>query len=616
MCGIYGTTLTYSEQQIEDKLKRTAFRGPDKMGWKFYKRDNNHVIFGHNRLSIIDLDPRSDQPFTYADHVHIVFNGEVYNFKSIKNELIKKGYLFHTTSDTEVLCAAYLEYGQNCVDHFHGMFAFVIYDEKKQLFFGARDRLGKKPFYYYHNGKDFEFASQISSIQLHHNQLTISKRAISYYLSWGNVPDPQSIFNEIKKLKAGHKFTYDLNTGHFNSAPYWDIDYNNERPYKGSYEDAKEELNTLLKDTVSARLFADVPVGVFLSGGVDSSLVASMATQTSTSKIKTFSVKFNEKGFDESIYAQQVADHLGTDHHVIECNYNEGIDLIKDFNHYYDEPFSDSSAIPSMLLAKYTKKHVTVALSGDGGDESFLGYHRYNWTKKGSHVYKLPKSLRQFSAAGLSMLPHYKTKVIAKAMRFEDSNEAYLAAMTGVDQSYIVTDYNNRDIEELKYLNHKNKNLIERVSDFDTKTYLNWDINTKVDRATMAYSLEARAPLLDHRVVDFANALPTEFKFYKGNMKRILKDVLYQTVPEHIFDRPKAGFTMPFERWFKEDLKDFVLSELDDEALKSIPCIDVEKVRFMINQHMNGSWNRYPLIWKLLVLKQWLNNNGKSYSIK
>ncbi|RKE95308.1 asparagine synthase (glutamine-hydrolyzing) [Ichthyenterobacterium magnum] len=616
MCGIYGTTLHYNEQQVKDKLQRTAFRGPDKMGWKYYNKNNQNVIFGHNRLSIIDLDPRSDQPFTYFNHIHIVFNGEVYNFKSIKKTLIQKGYKFKTTSDTEVLCAAYLEYGQDCIHHFHGMFAFVIYDEKKQLFFGARDRLGKKPFYYYHDGKDFEFSSQISSIQMYMDNLTISEKAIAYYLAWGNIPDPQSIFNEVKKLKAGHKFTFNLDSGQFKTEPYWDIDYKNERPYQGSYEDAKEELKEILKDTVSSRLFADVPVGVFLSGGVDSSLVASIATQTSSTKIKTFSVKFNEKGFDESVYAQQVADHLQTDHNVIECNYEEGMDLIQDFCHYYDEPFSDSSAIPSMLLAKHTKKQVTVALSGDGGDESFIGYHRYKWAKKGKMFYKLPLPIRKIGASVLELAPNYRLKIIAKALRYKNQNEVYLSAMTGVDQSYINTTYNNKDVDELKYLFHNNKNFYERITDFDTKTYLNFDINTKVDRATMAFSLEARAPLLDHRVVDFANSLPTEFKFYKGNMKRILKDVLYQSVPKHIFDRPKAGFTMPFSRWFKEDLKEYVLNELDDKSLKSIPCIDAEKVQFMIKQHMDGSWDRYPLIWKLLVLKQWLNNNGKSYSIK
>jgi asparagine synthase (glutamine-hydrolysing) len=615
MCGIYGTTLKYNESQVVDKLKRTAFRGPDKMGWQFYEQKKQQIIFGHNRLSIIDLDPRSNQPFTYYEHIHIVFNGEVYNFKSIKDTLIELGYKFKTTSDTEVLCAAYMEYGQDCVHHFIGMFAFVIYDEKKQLFFGARDRLGQKPLYYYHDGKSFEFASQISSIQLHMNNLTISERAISYYLSWGSIPDPQTIFNEIKKLKAGHSFTFDLNTGDFNNKAYWDIDFKGDNTFTGSYNDAKQELNNLLKDAVSTRLFADVPVGIFLSGGVDSSLIAAKATETSSSKIKTFSVKFNEKGFDESKYAQQVADHLQTDHHVIECNYKEGIDLIENFSHYYDEPFADSSAIPSMLLSKYTRQHVTVALSGDAGDEAFIGYGRYNSALKKSKLYMLPESLRKLSATSLNLIPNYKLKVIAKALQLKDSNDAYLRAMTGVDQSYIKTDFNYHDVEELKYLIHNHKNLIERISDFDTKTYLNWDINTKVDRASMAFSLEARSPLIDHRVIDFANSLPTDFKFKKGKTKRILKDILYQSVPEHIFDRPKAGFTIPFKEWFKNDLKELVLEELSNNALKSIPCIDVEKVEFMISQHMDGSWNRYPIIWKLLVLKQWLNKNGKGLTI-
>ncbi|MEZ4796628.1 MAG: asparagine synthase (glutamine-hydrolyzing) [Flavobacteriaceae bacterium] len=615
MCGIYGTTLNYSEDQVIDKLKRTAFRGPDKLGHKVYKQSNKQVVFGHNRLSIIDLDPRSDQPFTYYDHIHIVFNGEVYNFKDIKEKLLQKGYNFTTTSDTEVLCAAYLEYGENCVDHFIGMFAFVIFDEKKQQFFGARDRLGQKPFYYFHDGKDFEFSSQIASIQLHSKNLTISERAISSYLAWGNVPDPQSIFNEVKKLKAGHKFTFSLNTGKFISEPYWDIEYKNQNTYKGSYEDAKKELNEVLKDAVSIRLFADVPVGVFLSGGIDSSLIAAKATESTSEKVKTFSVKFNEKGFDESKYAQLVANHLQTDHHVIECNYNEGIDLIQNFSYYFDEPFADSSAIPSMLLAKYTRQHVTVALSGDAGDENFLGYHRYNWARKGSKIFSLPLPLRQLSAFGLDLLPYYRFKVIAQILKLKNSNEAYLNAMSGVEQSFITKDHNIKDIEELKYLMHNHKNLLERISDFDLKTYLNWDINTKVDRATMAYSLEARSPLQDHRIVGFANSLPTHFKFQKNNSKRILKDLLYQSVPEHIFDRPKAGFTMPFKEWFRKDLKNYVLDELNDEGLKSIPCIDVDKVQFMIKQHMDGTWNRYPLIWKLLVLKQWLKNNGKGISI-
>ncbi|WP_299229318.1 asparagine synthase (glutamine-hydrolyzing) [uncultured Psychroserpens sp.] len=615
MCGIYGTTIKYNEAQVKQKLERTAFRGPDKMGWSFYK-GNNAVIFGHNRLSIIDLDARSNQPFTYQSHIHVVYNGEIYNFRALKLKLEQKGYAFKTASDTEVVCAAYLAYGEDCVNHFNGMFAFVIYDEKKQELFGARDRLGQKPFYYYHNGLDFEFSSQLSSIQLFNDQLSVSQKSIGYYLAWGNIPDPYSIFNEIKKLPPGHCFKFDINTGKLITSCYWDIDYLGKTTYKGTYEAAKTELSSLLNDAVSSRLFADVPVGVFLSGGVDSSVVAAVASKQSNAKVKTFSIKFNEVEFDESQYAQQVADHLKTDHNVIECNYKEGMSLIDGFYKYYDEPFADSSAIPSMLLAKHTREQVTVALSGDGGDESFIGYQRYNWVKTKSKLYDIPYGLRKLSSAILKHIPNYKLKIVAEALKTKNRNTAYLNVMTGINLSYIQNGEQFRTVEALKYLEHNNKNLYERVSDFDIKTYLNWDINTKVDRATMAYSLEARAPLMDHRIVDFARALPTDFKIINGNQKRILKDVLYQYVPKHIFDRPKAGFAIPFADWFRKDLKDYVLSELDDDSLKSIPNINIDNVRFMIKQHMDGSWNRYPLIWKLIVLKQWLNHQAKGVSIK
>ncbi|GGG48469.1 asparagine synthase (glutamine-hydrolyzing) [Bizionia arctica] len=615
MCGIYGSTIAYNNSQINEKLERSNFRGPDKLKFDHFG-DDNQVIFGHNRLAIIDLDERSNQPFTYQEKVHLVFNGEIYNFKDIKITLIEKGYKFNTTSDTEVICAAYLEYGESCVNHFNGMFAFVIYDKIKNIFFGARDRLGQKPFYYYHNGKNFEFASQLSVVQLYNQNLSISKKAISLYLAWGNIPDPYSIFNEIKKLRAGHSFVFNLSTTEFTEKTYWDIDYKGENKYKGSFEDAVNILDHTLKDAVKLRLFADVPVGIFLSGGVDSSVIAALATKSTNSKVKTFSVKFNEKGFDESIYAQQVADHLQTDHHVIECNYEEGKSLIIDFCHYYDEPFSDSSAIPSMLLAKHTREKVTVALSGDAGDESFIGYHRYNWIKKGQLISSVPFFLRKIGASILNLSSSYRLQTIAKILSYKTADDIYLANMTHLNPSWIKSDVDYLDLDEIKYLKHKNKNLFERISDFDLKSYLVWDINTKVDRATMAFSLEARAPLLDYRVVEFARSLPTSFKFKGKNQKRILKEVLYKYVPKHIFDRPKSGFSMPFSEWFKTDLKDYVLSELSDENLEHIPCIDAKLVSLYIKEHMEGSWNRFTIIWQVLVLKQWLDNNGKGYPIK
>ena len=616
MCGIYGSTIAYSENEVREKLKRTSFRGPDKMGIRLFDEGKQPIRLGHNRLSIIDLDVRSDQPLTYRENIHIVFNGEIFNFKSIKKELAAKGYEFKTTSDTEVICAAYLEYGQDCVNHFNGMFAFVIYDKVKNLLFGARDRLGQKPFYYTHSEKQFEFASQLSSIQLFNEDLTISKEAISAYLLWGTIPDPYSIFNEIKKLEAGHSFIFDIESGTFKTKKYWDLDYKGQNKFLGNYQHAQVELEKLLSDAVKIRMFADVPVGIFLSGGIDSSLVSALAAKETPGKVKTFSVKFDNKEFDESDYAKKVAYHLQTEHNVIECDYKEGIQLIENISYFYDEPFDDASAIPSMLLSKYTREHVTVALSGDAGDENFLGYHRYNWMHYIEKAYKFPDPLRMMVAKALSIAPHYKAKTIGNVIDKATINDAYLATKRDLNSSWFdLSGYNYKD-EFNRYLFHNDKNIYERISDFDIKTYLNWDINTKVDRASMAFSLEVRSPMLDYRIVDFSRTLPTEFKFIKGNQKRILKDVLYKHVPKELFDRPKSGFTMPFKSWFRNELKEYVLSELNDGGLATIPFIDKKEVKMIIDQHMNGSWNRYAIIWRLLVLKQWLKHNGKGFSIK
>ena len=523
MCGIYGTTLNYNQKVFDEKLKRINFRGPDFTGIQSYPSNNGKVTFGHNRLAILDLDARSNQPFSYNDSVHIVFNGEIYNYKDIKESLFNKGYKFKTTSDTEVICAAYLEYGENCIEHFNGMFAFVIYDFSKQLLFGARDRLGQKPFYYYHSGADFEFASQISAIKTGNNSLSISNKAISNYMTWGYIPDPESIFLEVKKLPPGHFFIYDLHSGAFKEKKYWDIDYQGHEHFSGTFEDAQEKLEILLTDAVKKRMIADVPLGIFLSGGIDSSLVAALANKNNSSRVKTFSVKFNTKSVDESRYAQEVAHHLGTDHHTIECNYEEGLDIIKNFSHFYDEPFSDSSAIPSMLLAKHTRKHVTVALSGDAGDESFLGYHRYNWMTIAEKFYRIPSIIRPIFSGTLSALPSYKANVVADVLKSNSLNQAYIKMMLGGTNGEWYHRPEHDIIEPYRdYLFHNNKNIYERISDFDLKTYLNGDINTKVDRATMAYSLEARSPFLDYRVVEFGRSLPTEYKFHKKNQKRIL----------------------------------------------------------------------------------------------
>jgi len=605
MCGIYGSTVRYSYETVKAKMDLISFRGPDYSGIQMF----DDVILGHNRLSIIDLDDRSNQPFSYH-HLWIVFNGEIYNYQDLRKDLILKGYDFRTSSDTEVICAAYLEYGEACLDKFNGMFAFTIYDTRKNYLFGARDRFGKKPFYYCQNLKGFEFASQPSQINYGNSHvLQVDQNAVQDYLIWGYIPEPGSIWAGVKKLPAGYCFSYDLSSEKLDTRPYWDLDYSWDRRFTGDYREAKRELDYLITDAVRIRLNADVPLGVFLSGGIDSSLVAAKANSM-VSGVKTFSIKFNEKGFDESEYALKVAAHLGTEHHTIPCDYNQGIDLINNFTSFYDEPFADSSAIPSMLLSKHTRQHVTVALSGDGGDEGYLGYSRYKWTKNVSALFKMPVTARRTLASLLRISPNYVHKLIAMGISIQDLETLYVRMMGGMENSWVLHPDQGLKTPFMHVLLNPKKKLLENLSDFDIKTYLTDDINTKVDRASMAFSLESRSPLMDYRVVEFGRNLPTSFKYNNGVQKRILKDILYTHVPASLFNRPKAGFTVPFKDWFRKELRDYVKDTLSESELRNIPGINVKRTMEMIDEHLTSKWNRYPQIWKLLVLSQWLKKNS------
>jgi asparagine synthase (glutamine-hydrolysing) len=601
MCGIYGSTVNYPDEVIRTKLTRVQFRGPDYSGFERI----GSVILGHNRLAIVDLDHRSDQPFTYK-HLVVVFNGEIYNYKEIKAKLITLGYSFSTDSDTEVLAAAYLEYGERCVYHFNGMFAFAIYNTKTRQFFGARDRLGKKPFYYAHNGLDFEFASQPSQINIGRN-VNLDEKAINEYFIWGYVPEPKSAWKEIKKLEAGYTFTFNSDTGKFQTAKYWDLDLAYTNKYEGTYSEAKTELELLLTNAVDIRMHADVNLGVFLSGGIDSSLVTALAAQNNEN-VKTFCIKFNEKGFDESVFSANIAKHLKTDHHIIECNAKEGMNLIGDFGTYYDEPFADSSAIPTLLLSKYTKKYVTVALSGDGGDENFMGYSRYKWLNLVNYLFNYPLPIRKAIAKILKVSPNYRHQLIALGLCNSQISSLYGLMLGGLEYSWLKHPNAGLDVPFMDIWSSNSMSILQKMSAFDIKTYLNGDINTKVDRASMAFAIEARAPLMDHRVVTFAQNLPDSYKFQYTSQKRILKDILYQYVPAKFFARPKSGFTIPLQFWFRNELKHYVLDQLSLSELKNIPGVDAPKALMMINEHMDGKWNRFPQIWKLLVFTQWLKN--------
>lgn len=603
MCGIYFSTKVFNDDIIRQKLGVIGFRGPD---YSDFITVDDKVILGHNRLAIIDLDARSNQPFRYL-HLWIVFNGEIYNFIELKESLIKLGYSFSTNSDTEVICAAYLNYGDDCLKYLNGMFSFVIYDQKVQRVFGARDRLGKKPLYYRVHNSTLECASQPGQLIIN-NDVAISDDAIERFLTYNYIPSPKSIYKDVFKLKGGYCFNYKLGDNDIQIKQYWDLNYQDTLSYKGTYEDALSELENLLTNAIKTRMISDVPLGAFLSGGIDSSLITAIASSISTTKLKTFSVKFDEARFDESVHAAVTAKHLGTDHTTIECNYNDGVELIERLPEFYDEPFGDSSAIPSMLLSKLTKQYVTVALSGDGGDEGFLGYNHFDSIEKAKSLYKIPFIARTGIGSLLTLTNNYKLGVIGSFLKHPDMNlfitKIFESFQPIVNHKFTFT---NDDIERIKSFKY---DYLQKAADINIKLWLENDSNVKVDRASMSASLEVRSPLLDHSIIEFARTLPVDFRYQKGNKKRILKDLTYKYIPKDLLDRPKAGFTMPFEEWFRKDLKSYVYDTITAENLKKIPVdLNIPYILNSIDLHMQRKKNFYPSIWSFIVLINWMNYN-------
>ncbi|GAA4967545.1 asparagine synthase (glutamine-hydrolyzing) [Algibacter aquimarinus] len=597
MCGIFGSTRPYNEDIILKKLTIAKFRGPD---FSNFVKVSNNLTFGHNRLSIFDLEKRSNQPFFYKGLL-IVFNGEIYNFKDLKDDLKTKGYTFGTTSDTEVICAMYLEYGENCLNYFKGMFSFVIYDKNRDILFGARDRLGQKPFFYYLDDKTFEFASSLKQIEIG-NKLELNYEACVNYFYFGYFVDPETPYKKVFKLKPGNKFVYNLCTSNFEISQYW-FDSNKKNKFKGTYDEARLKLKELLKDSVRMRLQADVPVGLFLSGGIDSSLISSIAKELNDN-VNTYSIKFQEKKFDESVESKIIADYLNTNHHIFTCDLNTAKNLVNDFYNYYDEPFADASALPSMLLCKEVSEKITVALTGDGADELFIGYQRYKWMDKVSLVYKLPFFLRKPLSKIIQIIPNYKVKMLGKGIGFKYIYELYFALMTTFKSNYIKNgpnfNFKNKINEHFKA-----QLLIEACSKYDIDIYLNSDINTKVDRASMAYSLETRSPFMDHTIVEFANSLPINFKYRKGELKYILKDILSDYIPKELFDRPKKGFSVPIENWLRGDLKDLLEECLVEFEKMNLEFIDYDKLKFMVKEYFDGKANHSAEIWKILMFTLW-----------
>jgi asparagine synthase (glutamine-hydrolysing) len=614
MCGIAGIFSKEITQRevIESMADALAHRGPDAQG--YYQ--NNHLALGHRRLSIIDLDARSNQPFFSQDGRYVmVYNGEIYNFQTVAKDLAGAGIVLRTTSDTEVVIEAFALWGPGFVHKLDGMFAFAIYDTKLDQLSLFRDRVGKKPLYYFLSENLFAFASEIKSLLRHpevRTTLTIKKSTIASFLQQGYIEQPHTFYEKIFKFPAGNYgiLSSDLQ---LSMLPYWNVSHylNTKRTIPGDL--AFSRLKDLVDNAVTSRLVADVPVGIFLSGGIDSSLVAAVASKNS--RLKTFSIAFNESKFDESVYAEKIANHLGTDHHRYILNSQQAVDMMDQYLEHFDEPFADTSAIPTMLVSKCAREEVTVALTGDGGDELFLGYGAYSWANRLANP--LWATFRPALQAFMSHVPSSRWKRAAHL--FEDVKPEKIRRHIFSQEQYFFSDYEiqhdvlrNRNelvafsYDDLQYLTVLTE--AERQSLYDFQFYLRDDLLVKVDRASMYYSLECRCPLLDHHLVEFAINLPESYRKKSDVTKYPLKKMLFELVPEKFFDRPKRGFSIPLAYWMKNDLS-HLMQYVGSAALEKTGVFNSEYIRSLVDRFYRGEEYLYNRLWVVIIIQMFLLKN-------
>jgi asparagine synthase (glutamine-hydrolysing) len=599
MCGIYVTNIPFSEEEVQTKLASIQFRGPDNTGIK----KKGDLTFGHLRLAIVDLDARSNQPMQFEEYT-IVFNGEIYNFAAIKQELITLGHKFHTNGDTEVLLKGYQQWKEKVVPKLNGMFAFAIHNATSNKLFCSRDRLGIKPFYFSWNNGEFEICSQLRPIC---QNKKLNKDAISMYLDCTYVPSPFTIFQEVHKLSPGNNLEIDLTSKSYSISKYWDLE--SIQTSKLSYSKAKEKLHELIQDAVKIRLQADVPFGTFLSGGIDSALVSSVASKISKEPIHTFTIAFQDPKYDESKIAHQFATIIKSKHFETICKPEDIIKLIPKLVSVYDEPFGDSSALPSLLLNKMAKQHVTMALSGDGGDESFLGYNHFDWVSKFKILIKAPYYLRVLASHLLIYdLLGKRTEPLKRILKVKSKHDFIAGIFVGYNSLL-----KKRNLDWLSFYDgykKKSEDLHQSTADLNIKLWLENDSNVKVDRSSMAYSVEIRSPFLDYRIVEFARTLPVSYRYQKGRKKRILKDILNEYIPEAVFDQPKKGFSVPMDSWIRNELREEFLQNLSDAFLEQVPNLNVPKFKKMLLDHLNGKHDYSSYIWRVYVLSKWYQEFG------
>jgi asparagine synthase (glutamine-hydrolysing) len=632
MCGIVGWANLNSESLqteagetvLRQMCAKIRHRGPDAEG--AFASDS--VGLGMRRLAIIDLSPGGEQPvFNEDKSIAVVMNGEIYNFRELKKDLEKRGHSFAGHSDTEVLPHLYEEHGAQFVEKLRGMFALALWDSRRKRLFIARDRFGEKPLYYGVFQNKLIFASELKALAAHPEAETkLNLAALRQFLAFDYVPAPLSIYENVYKLPAAHSLT--LENGEIKIERYWNVSFKKRQP-SPSVEEAAEELRDLLADAVKSQMVSDVPLGVLLSGGVDSSAVAAFAQQFADKPIKTFSIGFDEASFDESDYARRVAAHLGTEHHEDILSVDKAADLLPEIAAWLDEPMSDASILPTFLLARFVRQNVTVALGGDGGDEIFAGYPMYYAHKLAAKYEKIPRFLREnFIEAVVNILPTGTQNMSFdfKAKRFVNSvanrdliarHHSFFGSFTANEQESLLTEnvkaQNGADIfgEHRKWFEICDAdNLTEQMQFLDQKFYLAEDILTKVDRASMAVSLETRAPFLDYPVAEFAASLPESYKLKGSQTKFILKKAVAPLLPDFVIKRPKKGFGIPVAAWLKNKLNPLAHDLLAPERLKRRGLFNPTFVQNLLAEHEQGKANHYKTLWTLIVFELWAENFG------
>ncbi len=622
MCGIVGIVRNDGKSIDEELLSRMnnaiRHRGPDDDG--FYV--NGSVGLGMRRLSIIDLKGGA-QPIHNQDRSSwIVFNGEIYNYLELREKLEKLGHTFYTNSDTEAIVHAYDQFGADCPKHLRGMFAFAVWNERTQELFLARDRVGKKPLLYAHVNGQLIFASEFSALLLHPDvSRDIQPEALDYYLSFMCIPAPLTAYRAIRKLEPGHWLRW--RRGEIELQRYWQPDFT--KKINVSEEEAGERTVAILRDAVKVRLMSEVPLGAFLSGGIDSSAVVALMSQESSERVKTFSIGFDEQDFSELHHARRIAEHVGADHHEFIVR-PDALEVLPTLVEHYGEPYADSSAVPTYYVAKETRKHVTVALNGDGGDESFAGYERYIAMGLTEKYRRVPSFLREsVIKETVNLIPSSPTKrsrmksakrlLDAVALPRVDRYARWVSVFNDQTKQPLYSDFFKEQTQAAdatgilgEWFKRANGiGILDAMLLTDQMTYLPNDLLVKVDIATMAVSLEARSPFLDHHVIEFAASLPQNLKLRRLTSKYLLKKVLRKLLPSENLNRRKMGFGVPVGHWFRGKMQPFLREVLLSEKAMRRGLFKPEAVRQLIELHVRGERDHSQQLWTLLMLELWFN---------